>query len=690
MSLKSLHNVSLIIFSLYLLFFPPFSFAQEESLDKETLTVDKLTRQKELLRTRVYELFQENKDIRDQLKKLQDQTTKFDDIAAEKELTIQNLFAEKDDLVGEITKLQEEKEKLSTSLEEKQTIIRAGRNQIEKDYALKTSALEEEKKQKDASIKALQIELEEKNKEIEKIKNEVKKQKDDTTKDLQAQLEQKNKDIKVIEAELKNVTSQADQKSDIKEELEKKNAFLVTKIVALEDDLKKRKQQEDEEKEQALRKVRENYESTIRRLEKELAENKQEIEGYKKDVHKTMDEQAKILKEKAEAENKSTQLVEKISRLEEERKKELALVAQDDQVQLEKIQKEYEGKIGSLKKEMVNHDELEELRAEKEMLEKENVHLKESAARIQQVPQSDDREVALKEVRLPLEHEINVLKNQLKEKDELITETKKQQVQTLKSKLKALENENAGYASSRKDMQSELTKLKGDKEKLLKDLAAFSSQYQTLETKFEDMSKKYSQSDAGFIDEIAKAKKPLEEANAVLVKRVGDLTKMVEESSGKMTDLVDKARNAEIEREAADKKSKQLEDQLAQLNKSTKQEINDIKTPLEGKVLFLEGQLKQKTDGESDELKKVKEQLRIVKDDLAKKTAVADELSGLTKNSEGQFTALKNENAKLKTDLETANSLLRETEGFLAKRIAEVKKPLEEEINRLKSQPAAH
>src|SRR5689334_17623028 len=130
--IKKIPLLGCFIFCLFVL--PFFSVAQEDTSSNEALTVDKLTRQKELLRTRLYELVQENKDLKDKLNILQGKAGKFDDMAVEKELTIQNLFAEKDRLVAEITKLQEENAELSNNIEEKQTIIRAGREQIQKEF----------------------------------------------------------------------------------------------------------------------------------------------------------------------------------------------------------------------------------------------------------------------------------------------------------------------------------------------------------------------------------------------------------------------------------------------------------------------------------------------------------------------------------------------------------------------------
>ncbi len=530
-------------------------FAQEKTTVSPTdLEVEKLIRQKDYLRTRIYEIVEENKILEEKVKLFEGKAKTYEDVVLNNQKMISELKVVQDQMAHDLKALQEENNSLLSSLEDKESFIHNIQENVEKE--------------KEAAKKQLLAELEQKNQNFEAVQGQLK-ELQVKSENIQAQYTQAQETLILIQKE--NV------------EFSEKNKFYVSKMVELEESIKNESIQHEEQ----MKKI-----------------------SFKNDDLNSMIEKMSV---------------ENIEQLSQER--DLSMKEQSSQTVSDLIA---ENKANSAQLSKVKDSHSIEMTAEN----------KKYAALDQKYNQN------------------------IQENDRL-----NQTIKALKVNNQDLEAKIDSYMADKKSKEATLTELTKNKESLTKELASFSERYKTLEEKFNQISKSAVKNEALIAKEVEKARKPLEELNANLEKRVIELTDMVEKAGESVSQLVEKKRDVELMNRSLTNDNKKINEKLAALEqqlKSTQEsfelKMTEMKTPLDGKILFLEEKLK-KSDGND---------------------AVISRISKEKNQLQAELKNLQKENSKLTKDLAAVNDLLHETDGFLAKKVKESMIEKEAEIKQLR------
>ena len=507
--MKKLHFFSVIIF---LILWAHCLLAQENpDIGQSDLEIEKLTRQKEYLRTRIYEIVRENKFLEEKIKLFENKANAYDEVVAKDQKTISELKVAYDQLENDMKTLQKENNSLLNSLEDKESFIQNVQEKLEKDMLA----------QKDQLL----AELERKNQNLSAAGNQLKESREAVH--IHEQEDAIRKETGISEEQNKQITLKNDDFNQAVDELSREN--------------------KDLEKQNADLMAHENEkEDNIAQLSK----------------------------------NKESLAVE--------------LATQKDKYSI--LEKKFD-----------------------------------------QLAQSGDR----------------------------LTEG----LDTLKARNQDLETQNTALMTDKKSKEVLISELNKNKESLMKELASFSERYKTLDEKFSRISQSAIKNDEWIVKEVEKARKPLEELNSSLEKRVAELTAIVEKEGKSISELVEKKRDTDVvnrsltnENKKINEKLVSLETQLKSAQESFDVKITELKTPLDGKILFLEEKLK-KADAND---------------------AVISQLSKEKNQVQADLKSLQNENKKLKSDLVAANELLHETDGFLVRKVDEAVIKKDAEIKQLR------
>lgn len=472
-----------------------------------SLEIEKLTRQKEYLRTRIYEIVRENKILEEKIKLFEGKANTYDEVVAKDQKIINELKVAYDQLEHDMKTLQEENNSLLNSLEDKESFIQNIQENVEKEILI-------EKKQ------------------------------------FSAELERKNQDFNAVQNQLK-------------------------------------------ESQGTLSKIQTQY-----NLARESSSSDQEEKESALEENKTLKEQ--ILKSASQVTN--TDLIAD----RDDRKEKMALLSRD----------------------------------------------KESFA-AELVAQKDKYEVLEKKF------------DQLAASGNRLTEG----LDTLKARNRDLEAQHAVLMTEKKSKEAAISELNKNKESLMQELASFSERYKTLEEKFSRISQSAIKNDKLIVKEVEKARKPLEELNSSLEKRVAELTAIVEKEGKNISELVEKKRDTEVVNRSLTNENKQISEKLVSLEAQLKSaqesfdaKLVEVKTPLDGKILYLEEKLKKMDANE----------------------ALLGQASKKNDQLQAELQTLQNENKKLNNDLAAVNDLLHETDEFLAKKVEEAAIEKEAEIKQLR------
>lgn len=587
--------------------------AQEKpNVGQSDLEIEKLTRQKDYLRTRIYEIVRENKMLEEKIKLFEDKANTYDDVVANDQKMISELKVAYDQLQHDMKALQEENNSLLTSLEDKESFIQNTQENAEKEML--------------AAKKQLSAELERKNQNLEAVQNQLKKS--------QESLSQIQTQYNFAQEALANI-----QKA--KEAIDEKNKFYVSKIVELEESNKK----ETSRYEEQIKKV------TFKKdaLNNTAGELSQEDKILKDQILKLTSQMVKVESDQKSNKDRRGVLIEI-----ESLKDKLQQTKSKLQHSEERFQHRESRFSQATAEELSMSQSWKDLEERNKLSEKQNADLiADKNGKKENTAQSD---------------KYKVLKKRF---DQLVREGNHliQGLDTLKVKNRDLGEQNTALMTEKKNKEASLSELTKNKGSLTQELASFSERYKTLEEKFDRISQSAVKNDQLIVKEVEKARKPLEELNANLEKRVAELTAIVEKEGQNISELVEKRRDTEIinrsltnENKKISEKLVSLEQQLKSVQESFDVKMAEVKTPLDGKILFLEEKLK-KMDANDEVISRISKE--------------NDQLHA-------ELKSLQDENKKLNSDLAAVNDLLHETDGFLAQKVEEAVIQKNAEIKQLR------
>ena len=125
------------------------------------LEIEKLTRQKEYLRTRIYEIVRDNKLLEEKIKLFEGKANAYDEVVAKDQKTISELKVACDQLEHDMKTLQEENNSLLNSLEDKENFIQNIQENVEKEMLAQKQQLLAEFEHKNQDFNAVQNQLKE-------------------------------------------------------------------------------------------------------------------------------------------------------------------------------------------------------------------------------------------------------------------------------------------------------------------------------------------------------------------------------------------------------------------------------------------------------------------------------------------------------------------------------------------------